>query len=127
MSRCAGCKSRNFVVSDCRKYLKCGNCKQMYNTHCNHCGSYNLGTVGDDGDSSQQCKDCGICSAMYEMIPYDKPKFNGVYDENNSSQFLMDTLNNIHEAMNREPTWFDKLKIYVRNMFLPVNDCRRFM
>ena len=118
MSRCASCKSRNFVISDCNKYLKCNNCKQMYNTYCNQCGSYNLGTVGDNGGSSQQCKDCGICSAMYEMIPYDKPKFNGVYDENNSSQFLMDTLNGIHEAMNREPTWFEKLKMNVRNMFI---------
>lgn len=47
MSRCASCKTRNFVISDCNKYLKCNNCKQMYNTYCNQCGSYNLGTVGD--------------------------------------------------------------------------------
>lgn len=124
MSRCASCKGRNYTVSDCKKYLKCRDCNEMYNTHCTSCGSYNLGTVDDTPrSSSQQCKDCGICSALYEIIPYDKPKFNGVYDDNNSHQIFMDSLKNVHEAMQREPTWFEKLKIGIKNIFLPVNNC----
>mgnify|MGYP003655869569 CR=1 FL=1 len=124
MIRCANCKYSNYILSDCKKYIKCNNCNEIYNTKCNHCNSFNLGLT-DGGD--QQCKNCGIKTAIWEFISYDKPKFNGVYDKNNKSQLLFDTLEQIHQNMNKELTLLDKIKIFLRNLFYSNNDCRRFL
>ena len=124
MIRCANCKYSNYILSDCKKYIKCNNCNEIYNTKCNHCNNFNLGLT-DGGD--QQCKSCGIKTAIWEFIPYDKPKFNGVYDQNNKSQLLFDTLEQIHQNMNKELTLLDKIKIFLRNLFYSNNDCRRFL
>lgn len=123
MIRCANCKYSNYILSDCKKYIKCYNCNKIYRSKCTSCDSFDLGTDGSD----QQCNNCGIKTAIWECIPYDKPKFNGVYDQNNESQLLFDTLNQIHQNMNKELTLLDKIKIFLRNLFYSNNDCRRFL
>jgi hypothetical protein len=124
---CAGCFSNNYVLSDDKKYLKCNDCNEIYYSCCIDCGSYNTGTVDNQSGSSFQCKDCGICSAMYEIIPYDKPKFNGKYPEDNSSQKLMDCLGAIHISMKREPTFFEKLKFSIKKLIYGENYCRLYL
>ena len=125
MIRCANCKYINYILSDCKKYIKCYNCNNIYHSKCTLCNSFNLGTYRNS--DNQQCYDCGIKTAIWEYIPYDKPKFNGVYDENNSSQLLFNELEKIHQNMNKELTLFDKIKIFFMNLFYSNNDCKQFL
>lgn len=92
MTHCASCKSTNYLLSDCSKYIKCNSCKEIYNSKCSMCNSHDLGTINDKKGGSQICKNCGITTSIWEFIPYDKPKFNGVYNEKNGSQLLFDVL-----------------------------------
>jgi hypothetical protein len=64
----------------------------------------------------------GIRSAMYEAIPNLKPKFNGVYPENNSHQKFMDWVS----AKPASTSIFAKIKRKVIGFFYP-NSCENFM
>ena len=97
---CAGCKSTDYILSDCSKYIHCNSCKEYYYSECTKCKSYKLGTVMDKyGFYSQKCMYCDTYTKIYEVLPKDKPEFNGVYDENNKYQQFANLERNFKDIM----------------------------
>ena len=116
MVTCVGCGSIG-KLSDCKQFVKCNGDCGIYKVMCS-CGSTNQKTDG----STQQCLNCGVKTCLMETIPYFKPKFNGVYPENNSYQYFYDISDNTRL---REPTWFEKLKFNVKK-FLYGDRCELY-
>lgn len=88
---CANCKSTDYILSDCGKYIKCNICKEIHHSECIKCKSYKLkAIINKYGINIDKCMYCERNINMYEAIPKDKPEFNGIYDKNNKFQKVAD-------------------------------------